>query len=200
VQAAAKDYVPTANGMQYLDGQNGRRWTTLGNGLKLVAQLLKAGVPLEVAAIDWQGHWDTHENQIGNNVTDTTNGHARGLKEGAENLLTFWRDLGALQNNVIVMVGSEFGRTAYENGSKGTDHGAGGAWIAFGGPTNRGIYGALPELTDANTRDNKIPLTLNYKDMLGEAMMRHLGVPGSALATLFPGHTFTNPNMFTRSV
>ncbi|MBX9924923.1 MAG: DUF1501 domain-containing protein [Hyphomicrobiaceae bacterium] len=204
VQQASLNYT-TSGGLQYLDGQNGRRWTSLGNGLKLVAQLLKAGVPLEVAAIDWQGHWDTHENQIGNSIIDDTNGHSRALKEGADNLLAFWRDLGpTLQNNVIVMVGSEFGRTAFQNGSRGTDHGRGSAWFAFGGPTNRGIFGPLPELTDAFVRsspnNNSIPITMNYKDMLAEAMIRHLGIPQSQLATLFPGHTFTNFNMFTRSV
>ncbi len=205
VQQASANYTPSAGGMQYLDGTNGRRFTTMGRGLKLVAQLLKAGVPLEVSAIDWQGNWDTHENQIGNSIIDETNGHARSLKEGADNLLTFWRDLGpALQNNVIIMVGSEFGRTALQNGSRGTDHGRGGVWFSIGGPTAGGIYAPSPELTvdlvQNNTNRNSVPITMTYKDMLAEAMIRHLGVPQSQLATLFPGHTFTNFNMFTRSV
>jgi uncharacterized protein (DUF1501 family) len=101
---------------------------------------------------------------------------------------------------VIVMVGSEFGRTVRENGSLGTDHGGGGAWFAFGGSTKGGIYGDLPALTDANTPDNKVPTVLNYKDMLGEALSRHMGVSSTVMSNLFPGHTFTNHNMFTASV
>jgi uncharacterized protein (DUF1501 family) len=200
VQRATVGYTPTAGGMNYSDGQSGRPSSSLGRGLALVAQLLKANVPVEVAAIDWQGHWDTHENQIGTSVTDQNNGNAKSLKDGADNLLTFWRDLGPLRDNVVVMVGSEFGRTIYENGSKGTDHGAGGAWFAFGGPTNGGLYGQLPALTDANTPGNKAPSVMNYKNMLGEVMLRHLGVQDSLLTTLFPGHAFTNHNMFTRTV
>lgn len=204
VQAASINYTPSANGMLYLDGDGGRRFTTMGRGLKLAAQLLKSGAPLEIAAIDWSGHWDTHENQIGSSIIDETNSHARSLREGADNLVTFWRDLGALRDNVIVMVGSEFGRTALQNGSKGTDHGRGSVWFALGGPTVGGIYAPLPELTEQLVRNspnnNSVPITMNYKDMLAEAMIRHLNVPDSQIATLFPGHTFTNYNMFTRSV
>lgn len=202
VQAASANYTPNAGGLLYLDGENGRRFTTMGRGLKLIAQLLKSGAPVEVAAIDWNGHWDTHENQISGSIIDETNGHARAIKEGADNLLTFWRDLGTLRDNVIVMVGSEFGRTALQNGSKGTDHGRGSVWFALGGPTRGGIYAPLPELTQTlvtqRPNNNSIPITMNYKDMLGEAMIRHLGVPEAQLSSLFPGHTFTNFNIFTR--
>lgn len=202
VQAAASTYKNEAGGLQYNDGENGRPARTLGMGLKVVAQLLKGGIPLEVAAIDWQGTWDTHSNQLGSSIIDRSNGHANGLAEGANDLLTFWRDIAAFRNDVVVMVGTEFGRTALQNGSKGTDHGRGGVWFAFGGPTKGGIFAPLPELTQSLVTDatnkNSIPITMNYKDMLAEAMIRHLGFPQAQLSTLFPGHTFTNFNMFTR--
>jgi uncharacterized protein (DUF1501 family) len=127
VQGASQGYVP-ANGAVYADGRNGRPYSSLGRGLQLIAQLLKKGVPVEVAAIDWGGHWDTHENILGTSVTDQNAAHARSLTQGAENLMAFWNDLGPeLQKNVVVMVGTEFGREAVENGTKGIDHGIGGA-------------------------------------------------------------------------
>lgn len=198
VQLASKDYVP-AGGVTYADGRNGRPWSTLGRGLQLVAQLLKQGVPVEVAAIDWGGHWDTHENILGTSVTDQAAGHAKGLKLGADNLMAFWTDLGpALQKNVVVMIGSEFGREVKENGSKGTDHGIGGAWMAFGGPTRGGIYKPLPDLANTTIQSSRfLPTQLNYKDMIAEVMLRHLGVADTLLPTLFPAHSFTNHNMFT---
>lgn len=199
VQKASANYVPDG-GRFYNDGR-GRPNTSLGRGLQLIAQLLKAGVPIEVAAIDWSGHWDTHENILGTSVTDQAAGHARGLKLGADDLVTFWRDLGALRDNVVVMVGSEFGRTAKENGSKGSDHGKGGGWIAFGGPTNGGIYRPVPNLSSATlAAGDWLPSMMNYKDMMAEVMLRHMGIQESLLPTLFPGHTFTNHNMFTRTV
>jgi uncharacterized protein (DUF1501 family) len=201
VQNAANGYVPTAGGMMYADGRNGRPYSSIGRGLQVIAQLLKAGIPIEVAAVDWSGSWDIHENFIGASITDQTAGHAKSMKIGADNLLTFWRDLGPLRDNVIVMIGSEFGREAIENGSKGTDHGTGGAWMAFGGPTNGGIYNPMPNLANATLKDGRyLPSLLNYKDMLAEAMTRHLGVNQSLMPTLFPAHTLTNHNMFTRTV
>lgn len=201
VQGAAQGYLP-ANGAIYADGRNGRPYSNIGRGLQLVAQLLKKGVPVEVAAIDWDGHWDTHENILGTSVTDQNASHARSLKRGADNLMAFWNDIGPeLQKSVVVMVGSEFGREAYENGSKGNDHGFGGTWMAFGGPTVGGIFAGLPNVADTTLRIGRhLPLVMNYKDMMAEVMLRHLGVPDSMLPTLFPGHTFTNYQMFTRSV
>jgi uncharacterized protein (DUF1501 family) len=194
VQLASKDYVPSG-GVTYSN-------SSMGRGLKVVAQLLKQNIPVEVAAIDWSGSWDTHENFIGSNITDQTSGHARGLKDGADTLMAFWTDLGPeLQKNVVVMIGSEFGREAVENGSKGTDHGIGGAWMAFGGPTVGGIYRPLPDLSMTTLRERRfLPSQINYKDMMAEAMIRHLGVPQSQLSTLFPNHTFTNHSMFAGTV
>lgn len=198
VQSAANGYVP-ANGAIYADGRNGRPYSNIGRGLQLVAQLLKKGVAVEVAAIDWDGQWDTHENILGSTVTDQNAGHAKSLKRGADNLMAFWNDIGPeLQKNVVVMIGSEFGREAYENGSKGNDHGYGGAWMAFGGQTVGGIYNGLPNVADTTLRRGRtLPLAMNYKDMMAEVMLRHLGVPDSQLTTLFPGHSFTNYNIFS---
>jgi uncharacterized protein (DUF1501 family) len=201
VQGASVGYVANAQGMAYSDGLSGRPNTAMGRGLALVAQLLKKGVPVEVAAIDWEGRWDTHDSLFGASVTDQAAGNARAQKDGADNLLTFWRDLGPLQNNVVVMIGTEFGREVYENGTKGADHGVGGAWMAFGGPTKGGIYGALPVLADTNLTNGRfVPAVVNYKDLLADVMVRHLGVSQSMLPTLFPGHTLTDYQMFTATV
>jgi len=201
VQAANASYVPALGGINYYDGLSGRSVTTMGRGLRLVAQLLKAGVPVEVAALDWSGSWDTHEKQVGTSVIDQTNGHAASLASGATDLVAFWRDIADLRDNVLVMIGSEFGRTVHENGTTGTDHGNGAAWFCFGGPTRGGIYNGMTTVEASRLLSGRyIPVLTNYKDILGEAMVRHLGVSESIMSRIIPGHAFTNHGMFSASV
>lgn len=167
--------------------------TTLGRGLRLVSSLLKAEVPLEVASIDWSLNWDTHANQ----GSDTFNA---GLREGARDLLAFYRDLGPQMDNVIVILGTEFGRTIQENGSRGTDHGKAGAWMAFGGGIRPGFAEDVPTLDQsalgAEARYG-LPTLIDYRDFVGEIMVRHMGVSERLMSTIFPRHRFYNHNLMT---
>lgn len=186
VQNAGANYAPNAGGLDYSN-------TTLGNGLRLVAQLLKAGVPLEVAGIDWKGNFDTHANQ----------GAGRNEKwhESATDLLTFYRDMGAHMDNVVVLVCTEFGRTVIENGNRGTDHGSGSSWFAFGGPASGGVGPDVPSVARENLAYGRfIPVLTDFRDLVAEVMVRHMDVPESLISTLLPGHNFTDHQLFTRSV
>lgn len=199
VASAASGYVTNAGGMEYTDGENGRVGTDLGRGLKLTAQLLKAGVPLEAVSVEWTGLWDTHDNQLkpGESPVNQGNAHNKAMAEGARDLVTFWRDLGStLRGRVMVIVGTEFGRNVIENGSLGTDHGFGGAFFAFGGKARTGIYRGDYSLETGLQNGRNSPLLVNYKDFIGEAFVKHLGQSEAQVASLFPEHTFTNHNMF----
>ncbi len=198
VTAAAQTYTGNTGTYTYSN-------SSLGRGLKLVSQLLKGNIPVQVAAVDWSNSWDTHENLLkpGEDPINQANGYHRGLQAGAQDLVAFYRDLGPLIDDVVVIVGSEFGRTVRENGSFGTDHGNGGAWFAFGGPTAGGIYGEFGSLDPADNQllgRNYLPVVMNYKDITAEVMIRHLGLNESQVSTMFPGHTFTNYSMFSRTV
>ncbi len=208
VQAAGVNYTPSAGGLNYSNSD-------LGRGLRLCAQLIKAGVPLEVAALDWNIGWDTHSDQIAttaNRFTDQTKGYHRALTQGATDFLCFFRDMGAAMNNIVVLVGSEFGRTKKQNGSTGTDHGEGGAWFAFGGPTKGGVATDASgmardvvsiEDTPAVPRD-WLPTVTSYRDIVAEIMIRHMGMPQNLVQTVFPAaapgqpaHQFTDLGLFT---
>jgi len=197
VKTAADNYTPTTGNAEYSN-------FGMGRGLKLIAQLLKDGVPIEVASVNFDGvGWDTHENLVpnGKDVIDDSVRYNRGLKTGADDLLAFYRDLGPLLNDVIVIVGTEFGRTTRENGTRGTDHGHASAWFAFGGPTRGGIYKPFNTVEETSLKDGRyIPKTLDYKDILGEAMMRHLGMPQNLLSRVFPGHKYQDEQIFTRQM
>lgn len=197
VQQAGTDYTPSAGGLQYSN-------STLGKGLRLTAQLLKAGVPLTVASLDWNIGWDTHSNQIAEGAdrfVDQTKGYHRRMVEGATDFLCFWRDMADMRDDVLLIAGSEFGRTVYENGSFGTDHGQGGAWFAFGGPARSVVANDVQNLADDNLLNSRyVPNVVDYRDLIGEIMIRHMGVDAGMLTTLFPTHTFTNYGLFSAGV
>jgi uncharacterized protein (DUF1501 family) len=91
--------------------------TPFGNSLKQIAQLMKADLGVEAAFSDIGG-WDTHQNQ------GAANGQlANRLKEFSESIAAFWRDMGQDAEDITLVTMSEFGRTARQNGTGGTDHG-----------------------------------------------------------------------------
>jgi len=172
----------------------------LGRGLKLCAQLLKAGIPLEVAALDWNIGWDTHSNQIAEGAdpfTDPTKSYHSRMAQGASDFLRFYRDMGTDMQNIVVLTGSEFGRTKKENGSTGTDHGEGGAWFAFGGPTQHAIAPDVSTLDDTVVDRNWLPTVTSYRDIVGEIMARHMGMNENLISTIFPNHTFNDHRLFS---
>lgn len=172
----------------------------LGRGLKLCAQLLKAGIPLEVAALDWNIGWDTHSNQIateGNPFTDPSKRYNERMAQGAADFNAFWRDMGAEMSNVVVLVGSEFGRTKKQNGSTGTDHGEGGSWFAFGGPTQQVVAPDVSTIDDTVVNRNWLPTVTSYRDIVGEIMVRHMQMDQNLISTIFPNHTFSDFELFS---
>ncbi len=197
--AAAYDEAPLA-GRTYSDSR-------LGQGLKLVSQLLNDGVPLEVAAVDWNMSWDMHGDQLPNNnsndrFTDQSFDRNADMRAGAEDFITFYRDLKArgLLDDVLVLVCTEFGRTIQQNGSFGTDHGWGGAWFAFGGGVQRRIavdMDALPDPSDFSNGQligeaRYVPYKMQYQDIVAEVLVRHLGLPPGLVGDVLPGWSWTD--------
>lgn len=136
----------------------------LGRGLMQVAQLVKAGVGLEVATID-QGGWDSHFFQGA-----AQGAQAQNIDELARALAAFFKDLGA-SNDLTVLVYTEFGRRIYENGSLGTDHGRGFSAFALGAKIRGGrVHGSLPPLGEHNFElgPSGLPVLVDYRSVLAE--------------------------------
>ena len=116
----------------------------MGRTLQQIAQLIKADVGLEVAFAD-VGGWDTHVNEIGR--TPPPANSRIGWRTSAQALAAFHQDLGDRMADVTVVTMSEFGRTAKENGNRGTDHGHANVMFAIGGNIRGGkVYGDWPGL------------------------------------------------------
>jgi len=138
----------------------------LGSQLRTIAKVIKANVGLEVAQAD-VGGWDTHRGQGG-----ADGGHTRMLKNLSDALVAFRKDLGARNDKVMVIVMSEFGRTAHENGSQGTDHGRGGFMLVLGNMLNGGkIYGPHKGMDDLD-HGRYQPVHTDYRNVFAESVTR----------------------------
>ncbi len=166
-----------ANGARYPRGRFGAK-------LEQVAQLIKADIGLQVAFAD-SGGWDTHANQAP---------QLRVLLDDlAQSLSAFAADLGSRMQDVVVLTMSEFGRTARENGNRGSDHGHATAMMALGGGIQGGqVLGEWPGLAAENLYEQRdLALTTDFRDICSEILLRHLAAP--SVEPIFPGRKKTDP-------
>ncbi|PYU33016.1 MAG: hypothetical protein DMG28_09730 [Acidobacteria bacterium] len=152
-----------------------------GQSLQQIAQLIKADIGLEVAFLD-SGGWDNHVNEGG-----VQGQLANLLRELGQGLAAFHRDLGDRMENIVVVTMSEFGRTARENGNRGTDHGHANCMFVLGGEVKGGkVCGRWPGLGPEHLYEGRdLALTTDFRYVLGEVIERHLG--SKDLKTVFPG-------------
>jgi uncharacterized protein (DUF1501 family) len=141
-----------------------------GAGLSQIARLIKADAGLEIAFAEIGG-WDTHANQGG-----ASGQLANRLKELADGLAAFCRDLGDRMDDVVILTMSEFGRTARENGNRGTDHGHANVMFAIGGRVRGGkVYGRWPGLAPEVLYEGRdLALTTDFRTVCSEVVARHL--------------------------
>ncbi len=152
-----------------------------GNNMRQIAQLLKANLGVEAAFTDVSG-WDTHHDQ------GSVNGQlSNRLRDFSDSIAAFWRDLGDSAENVTLVTMSEFGRTARENGTGGTDHGHANAMFILGGDVKGGkVYGRWPGLDNDQLNEGRdLALTTDYRQVLGEVVGKTLGATN--LDLVFPG-------------
>ncbi|MDJ0825778.1 MAG: DUF1501 domain-containing protein [Rhodobacter sp.] len=156
--------------------------TELGQQLRTAARLLDAGVETAVLKVVQDGY-DTHEAQ-----PDTHSGLLRDLSASLGAFAAALRRIG-LWEKVTVVTYSEFGRTAHENASGGTDHGAAAPVLVAGGSVEGGLAGGRPSLE--RVADGDLEYTTDYRRVY-EAILRDLwgidaglaGGPGTPLRLL----------------
>jgi uncharacterized protein (DUF1501 family) len=178
MQAVQKQKYTPAGGARYPGGP-------FGQAMLQVARLIKANVGVEVAFAD-VGGWDTHVNEVGAKPTEGQ--LANRLAEFGQALAAFYQDMDDQMADIVVVTMSEFGRTARENGDRGTDHGHANVMFAMGGGIRGGkVYGEWPGLTAERLYEGRdLALTTDFRDVLGECVTKHLG--GRAVAEVFPGY------------
>jgi uncharacterized protein (DUF1501 family) len=167
--------MPPSNGAVYPAN------SSLGTSLRQAAAIIKAGLATRTIFVSLGGAFDTHANQLpANNIE---------FPRISDSLAAFAQDLGRLMDDVVVLMISEFGRTAFVNGTLGTDHGSAKAALVMGGGVRGGrIHGRWPGLANSQlyqVRD--LASTTDFRDLYAEIVRKHLGL--TDMSTLFPNYT-----------
>lgn len=134
-------FTASTNAVEYADSE-------LGNQLSIVARLIKGGLDTKVYMVTLNG-LDTHANQ--------PELHESIMTDLADSVKLFYEDLtdGEVENDVLSMTFSEFGRRVEQNASNGTDHGSSAPVLLFGPALNgNGFVGEHPSLIDLDSAGN----------------------------------------------
>ncbi len=155
-----------------------------------LANLFAKDPTVQVAFIDFGG-WDTHigegagKGQLANRLTPLASGLAD-LIDG----------LGPMYADTSIVVMSEFGRTAKENGNGGTDHGHGNVMWLMGGGINGGqVYGRWSGLANSDLHEGRdLPTNTDFRTILSFVMNEQMKVPKKSLENIFPDFSdYSNP-------
>ncbi|MFL5313349.1 MAG: DUF1501 domain-containing protein [Myxococcales bacterium] len=172
-------------GRSFRAGEGGYPAAAVGQSLRLLAALIGSDVGLRVGFAEVNG-WDTHVQQ--QRVL------ARNLADLAKALAAFRADLGPRFDDVVLIAATEFGRTARQNGTLGTDHGHGSVAFVLGGNVSGGnvsggrIHGRWPGLSDHQLFEGRdLAVTTDLRAVLAAAARAQLGA--TDVGRLFPGYS-----------
>jgi len=171
--AALETRMQAGNSMQQGGGQNGA-----ATGALAAKMLLGDGA--RIAMIETNG-WDTHSGQRGR-----LNAQLRNLDQLLASLKA---GLGAEWANTLVVVATEFGRTARPNGTGGTDHGQASAAILLGGAVSGGkVIADWPGLSNASLYEGRdLKPTTDLDSLIAGALSQHYALePARTVGALFP--------------
>lgn len=169
-------YSNAVNDVDYGNGQ-------LANQLAIVARMIKGDLGTKVYMVTLGG-FDTHANQADK--------HQQLLTDLSESVKLFFDDLAATgyADKVLGMTFSEFGRRPDENGSAGTDHGAGAPLLLFGeGLNGNGFIGDHPSLTNLDIHGN-LEFSTDFRQVYASVMENWLCIDPLLISEALLGQTY----------
>ena len=152
--------------------------------LRDVARLISGGLTTKIYVVELGG-FDTHANQAP--AGETTGGiHADLLRTISDAVAAFQKDLAALglEERVLGMTYSEFGRRIRSNASQGTDHGDAAPMFLFGDCVNAGITGRNPEIDPGVSDFEGVAMQYDFRNVYGSVLMDWFGVGEPTVKTL----------------
>lgn len=160
---------------------------TFSQRLKLLADLIKAGVPIKTANVEFQGDLDVHDDA--------------GIREGVmagnfarlnDGIAAFRSDVGEFWNRLVLVTITEFGRRLQENASAGLDHGWASAMFVMGGNVRGGkVIAKWPGIEKADLLNGDLRVTTDYRDVLASVLVGRAGMSSKGLQEVFPSFKFS---------
>ena len=147
--------------------------TPIAKKLKGIAQVHMASFGTRIFYVD-HGSFDSHSNQVGM--------HDKLWYDVSHAMDAFLDDLKEhnVDDNVVALMFTEFGRRTHDNGS-GTDHGAGGAAFMFGSAINGGQYGEFPSLAEKDLEQGDVVPNYDYRGLYTTALEDWMGLDAKPL-------------------
>lgn len=171
---------------------SGSKRNPLSDQFQLVARLLGGGCKTKVFMVRIGG-FDTHADQT-TSYDPTMGGHAALLYHISATMKAFQDDLKSrgLEDRVLTVTTSEFGRRINSNASYGTDHGTGGPIMIFGKGVKAGVSGNAPDLTNSETTN--VPMQFDYREVYANLLHHWMGVSETDVNDIFYGD-YLNGNL-----
>ncbi len=154
---------------------------SLADQLKIVARLVKGGLKTKIYMVSYGG-FDTHSLQT--TAADTSVGsHANLLRNVSDAIKAFQDDLKFLgvEERVMGLTFSEFGRRIKSNSSTGTDHGAAAPLFVFGKYAKQNVHGSNPVIPATVTVNDNVPMQYDFRSVYATLLQDWLCVKTSDL-------------------
>ena len=166
----------------------------LADELKVVARLIAGGLKTPVYMTGLNG-FDTHSNQINVTGGSTTGDHAELLRKVSQAIAAFQDDIHLLgiEDRVVGMTFSEFGRTITANGSNGTDHGTAAPMFVFGTQVQPRMIGTNPTIIPNATPDDDVAMQHDYRQVYASVLKDWFQVDDATVEAILIGSFTTLP-------
>lgn len=173
---------------------------TLMDDLHKISRMIHSGMDTCIYYAH-QGGYDTHSDQYGTNENSQpdplTGRHAYLMEELNAAISAFVTEMKAQGNwdRVLLFTFSEFGRKVHQNGSQGTDHGAGSNLFVTGGGVKAGMYGITPSLaTGDRVKNHSLDFNIDFRRVYRTVLQNWMNVPEGNIGDILPS---APPNGFT---
>lgn len=157
---------------------------TLADHLKIIARLIKGGLKTRMYLVSL-GSFDTHSNQV--NTDNLTGAHPNLLSQFSKAVKAFHEDLKflSIDNRVVGMTFSEFGRRIKSNSSRGTDHGLASPMFVFGTGIKGGVIGANPVIPATVGTNDNVPMLHDYRQVYSTFLKDWFCAPAPEMSSVF---------------
>jgi uncharacterized protein (DUF1501 family) len=138
-----------------------------------------------IASVIRIGKFDTHANQVSDDGNDRNGNHARQLEIVDDVIAGYREGLGDAWDRSIILTLTEFGRTVAVNGTRGTEHGYGGAGLLAGGTISKSrIIAQWPGLSKKEQFESRdLMATIDYRSVCAACIERSLGIDHDRIAS-----------------